>query len=216
MKKRCRFIPVRQDLIDRMKKKQKIIKEAIRLFAEYGFDATTTLKIAEVAHVTEPLIFYHFKNKDGLFVEAIECIFFEYFSRLQALAIKTGSEFENLENLISMHFDYVAEMPNESYLVASVRPARLRDFDDVCTKNINAQRKCLTDFIGGCLERGIRKKEFWDIPVAPTVRLFLSSIMGLMRQEALFPIHSKTDHDVDVAELKELTIMFCRRSLVRN
>lgn len=199
-----------------MKKKQKIIKEAIRLFAEYGFDATTTLKIAEVSHVTEPLIFYHFKNKDGLFVEAIECIFFEYFSRLESLAIKTASEFENLENLINMHFDYVAEMPNESYLVTSVRPARLRDFDDVCTKNIEEQRKRLTNFIAGSLERGIRKKEFWDIPVAPTVRFFLSTIMGLMRQEVLFPIHIKKDQDVDIAELKEVAIMFCRRSLVRK
>lgn len=199
-----------------MKKKQKIIKEAIRLFAEYGFDATTTLKIAEVSHVTEPLIFYHFKNKDGLFVEAIECIFFEYFSRLESLAKKTASEFENLENLINMHFDYVVEMPNESYLVTSVRPARLRDFDDVCTKNIEEQRKRLTNFIAGSLERGIRKKEFWDIPVAPTVRFFLSTIMGLMRQEILFPIHIKKDHDVDIAELKEVAIMFCRRSLVRK
>ena len=53
-------------------RKQRIIREAINLFAERGVDATTTLQIAEVAGVTEPLIFYYFKNKNGLFSEIIE------------------------------------------------------------------------------------------------------------------------------------------------
>ncbi|MFH2067380.1 MAG: TetR/AcrR family transcriptional regulator [Pseudomonadota bacterium] len=199
-----------------MKKKQKIIKEAIRLFAERGFDATTTLKIAEVSHVTEPLIFYHFKNKDGLFTEAIECIFFEYFSRLESLAVKTESEFENLENLIHMHFDYVAEMPNESYLLTSVRPVRLRDFESVCIRNMEEQRNRLNTFIAGCLKRGIRKKEFWNVPVEPTVRLFISSLIGLMRQGILFLSDRETDHERIISELKEVAAMYCRRSLVKE
>ncbi len=186
------------------------------MFAERGFDATTTLKIAEVAHVTEPLIFYHFKNKDGLFAEAIECIFFEYFSRLESIKVKTETEFENIENLINLHFDYMAEMPNESYLVASACPARLRNFEHICTKNIEEQRDRLTSFITGCLERGIQKNEFWNVPVAPTVILFMSSLYGLMRQETLSPINAKKNPDLDISELKEVAIMFCRKSLVRK
>jgi len=185
------------------------------LFAERGFDATTTLKISEVAHVTEPLIFYHFKSKDGLFAEAIECIFFEYFSRLESIKIKPETEFENIENLISMHFDYVMEMPDESYLVASACPARLRNFEHIFNKNIEEQRNRLTSFITGCLERGIQNKEFWSVPVAHTVRLFLYSIVGLMRQETLFSDNVKKDHDIDMLELKEVAVMFCRRSIVR-
>lgn len=186
------------------------------MFAERGFDATTTLRIAEVSHVTEPLIFYHFKNKDGLFTEAIECIFFEYFSRLESLAVKTESEFENLENLIHMHFDYVAEMPNESYLLASVRPIRLRDFESVCVRNMEEQRNRLNTFIAGCLKRGIQKKEFWNVPIEPTVRLLISSLIGLMRQEILFLSDRETDHERIISELKEVAVMYCRRSLVKE
>ncbi len=185
------------------------------MFAERGFDATTTLKIAEVANVTEPLIFYHFKNKDGLFAEAIECIFFEYFSRLESIKIKTETEFENIENLIYMHFDYMVEMPSESYLVASACPARLRNLEHICAKNIEEQRKRLTSFLTGCLERGIQKKEFWNVPVAHTVTLFLSSIMGLMRQETQFQGNKKADSDIYISGLKEVAVMFCRRSIVR-
>lgn len=199
-----------------MKKKQRIIKEAIRLFAERGFDATTTLQIAKVAQVTEPLIFYHFKNKDGLFAEAIECVFFEYFSRLESLKVKPANEFQRIESLIAMHFDYVNEMPNESYLVASACPARLREFEHICARNIEEQRYRLTSFVTECLERGIQKKEFWSVPIAPTVKLFLCTIIGIMRQETLFPIDRKMNYHTDVSELKEVAIMFCRRSLVKR
>ena len=51
-------------------KQEKILSTALELFANEGFDATSTSKIAEKAGVSEGLIFRHFKNKKGL-LEAI-------------------------------------------------------------------------------------------------------------------------------------------------
>jgi len=42
-----------------------VLKAGVQLFSKQGFDGTTTLEIAEEAHVTEPVVYYHFKNKDG-------------------------------------------------------------------------------------------------------------------------------------------------------
>lgn len=47
-------------------KKEKILQVALQLFAEDGFDKTSTSKIAKQAEVSEGLIFRHFKNKEGL------------------------------------------------------------------------------------------------------------------------------------------------------
>ena len=41
-----------------MEKRHAIIESATRLFGSIGFDATTTLEIANEADVTEPLIYY--------------------------------------------------------------------------------------------------------------------------------------------------------------
>lgn len=50
-----------------MTNKQKAILEAAqKLFAEEGFHATSTAKVAKEAHVSEGLIFRHFQNKEGL------------------------------------------------------------------------------------------------------------------------------------------------------
>ncbi len=48
------------------KKQIKILGSALELFAEEGFQGTSTSKIAKAAGVSEGLIFRHFKNKDGL------------------------------------------------------------------------------------------------------------------------------------------------------
>jgi AcrR family transcriptional regulator len=55
-----------------MNKRENILKTAARLFANQGFDGTTTIQIAREAGVTEPLIYYHFKGKDELFTNIIE------------------------------------------------------------------------------------------------------------------------------------------------
>src|SRR3954469_7618213 len=44
-----------------------IIKAVRRVFAEKGFDGTTTRELADAAGVSEGLLFKHFPNKEALF-----------------------------------------------------------------------------------------------------------------------------------------------------
>lgn len=50
----------------------RILESAIQLFAEKGFNGTTTKEIAEVAEVNESLIFRHFSTKRELYGAIIE------------------------------------------------------------------------------------------------------------------------------------------------
>ncbi len=83
-----------------MGKKQDLLKAAVQLFSKQGFDGTAILEITEAAHVTEPIIYYHFKNKDGLFTHILVSTFAEYFDRLDKLENNTPTQFEKIENLI--------------------------------------------------------------------------------------------------------------------
>lgn len=53
-------------------KKEKILSAAIELFAELGYSATSTIKVAKAAGVSEGLIFRHFGNKEGLLQAIME------------------------------------------------------------------------------------------------------------------------------------------------
>ncbi len=53
-------------------KQNKILEAALQLFAQEGYHATSTSKVAKHAGVSEGLIFRHFGNKDGLLQAILE------------------------------------------------------------------------------------------------------------------------------------------------
>lgn len=53
-------------------KQEKILQAALQLFAQEGYHATSTSKVAKKAGVSEGLIFRHFGNKEGLLQAILE------------------------------------------------------------------------------------------------------------------------------------------------
>ena len=191
-----------------MGKKQDLLKAGVELFSKQGFDGTTTFEIAKTAHVTEPVIYYHFKNKDGLFTHILLSTFTEYFDRLEKLKNNPLTQFEKLEDLIDLHFRFVDDFPNETYIILSACPAKLKDSAHICAKQIEKQRQRLTDYISDCLKIGIDRKEFIPVPTEATTGLIIAMVNGLLRRRSL-----KLD---GIQDLKETTVEFCKRSLVNK
>jgi AcrR family transcriptional regulator len=55
-----------------MTRRERILAAAIEVFAQAGFHAASTRKIAEAAGVTDPLLFYYFKSKADLYLAAVQ------------------------------------------------------------------------------------------------------------------------------------------------
>lgn len=55
--------------------RQSIIKAAVRLFADKGFEAASVRDIVTSARVNQAAINYHFKSKDGLYLEILKTAF---------------------------------------------------------------------------------------------------------------------------------------------
>lgn len=53
-------------------KKDKIIDAAVDLFADKGFNNTSTAEIAALSGVAQGTLFYHFKQKEGILCEVLE------------------------------------------------------------------------------------------------------------------------------------------------
>jgi AcrR family transcriptional regulator len=60
--------------------KQNIVKTALRLFLERGYERTSLNDIAGEVGITKPAIYHHFRNKDELFHEVLS-FFFEEMGR---------------------------------------------------------------------------------------------------------------------------------------
>ncbi|MDX1693840.1 MAG: TetR family transcriptional regulator [Ketobacteraceae bacterium] len=55
--------------------RDRILSAALSLFAMRGFEGVSTTQIAKVAGITQPLIHYHFKNKEALWKAAVTRLF---------------------------------------------------------------------------------------------------------------------------------------------
>ncbi len=56
----------------RMKMRQRILREATRQFVERGFDGVSIRDLAEACQVTNAALYYHFPDKEHLFLEILE------------------------------------------------------------------------------------------------------------------------------------------------
>jgi len=190
-----------------MGKKKNLIETAVRLFAEQGYDGTTTLQISREAGVTEPLIYYHFKGKEELFTHILNEAFDEYMSRMEALPRETPTEFAKIENLIHATQKAVEEMPRRTRLVMSSCPARIKDPAHVCHDRMIGIYDWHYAYLTRCLEAGIASGEFREVPVAETAFVVISAINGMSRQHSLLNGHK-------VLLARNAAVEFCRRSLV--
>jgi AcrR family transcriptional regulator len=55
-------------------RREQLMEVATKLFARNGYEATTTAAIAEMAGVTEPILYRHFKSKQELFVAIVKAV----------------------------------------------------------------------------------------------------------------------------------------------
>jgi AcrR family transcriptional regulator len=69
-----------------------IVKAAVRLFAEKGFQGTSVRDIIVKARVNQAAINYHFKSKDGLYLEVLKTAF-------EKLTEQAGFDPEKLKTL---------------------------------------------------------------------------------------------------------------------
>lgn len=100
-------MPLRMKSADR---RAAIVREAIRLFAEYGFRGTTTRQLAGALGVTEPVLYQHFPSKSDLYSAIIEAKSAEVTAHTGALAeLSRGSDdrafFSTLGELILRRYD---------------------------------------------------------------------------------------------------------------
>lgn len=68
--------------------RQRILKAAIALFAERGYDATSIRAIVSKARVNQAAVSYHFKGKEGLYGEVLKLAFDGYL-RLDTFDLET-------------------------------------------------------------------------------------------------------------------------------
>jgi len=204
--------------------KEKLISTGIRLFAKYGFEATTTRMIADDAGLNLATMSFHFKSKENFYKEVLEYVsqqiaktYEPIYSKIQSLDDKGNLTeevaWELIDTLLNLQLSIAVDLPNQEYLMLLYWEQIYRaDFmeetpitDVVCIRSESAlalllKRYCLniTDLKASLISRIINGSivSFGEHPIfiKPFLTQETQSQKQWLKNEILFFIKSSIQH----------------------
>ena len=153
-------------------KKEKLIAAAIKLFAEKGFDNTSTQNISKEAGVATGTLFKYFKNKEQLIIDAyIQCKLAMVGALKQELNPHADFD-EMMWHIWNQSVDWSLAHPDKQNFMMQVKFSRLAD----CLTLEKVQGEFL--FFQMALKNAHRDGKIADIPL-DLVEQTLSSFFNL-------------------------------------
>jgi len=189
------------------KKRDLILEAATILFAEKGFNETSVADLARITNSAEGTIFYHFKNKNELFVSILETarkgILDEFSGYMRQGRFDSGLEM--VEGVIGF-FLYLAGKKEQWFrLLQRHYPYEFARNSQDGRAHLEAIYNALVDLFEGAVRRGRQDGSIRELPARKTALILFSMVNGLI----WFKFHDL----YEPATLYEELLAGCRRML---
>src|SRR5215470_4508194 len=156
-----------------------ILKAALKEFSEEGVSGARTDEIARRAGVNKALLYYYFKDKEGLYAAALEQVFSGLHERVWSVLER--SELPPRERLLlyaQTHFDYIASEPVYPRLVQRefMRSGK-RTLTPVGSRIMERHGKPLYNRLQELIHEGIAAGDFRSVDPLQTVTSIIATIV---------------------------------------
>jgi AcrR family transcriptional regulator len=142
---------------DKERSRAQILAAATRLFAEHGPEAVTFGDLAREAGISRPLIYFHFKDRNQLFYEAVARANQMLHARFVSAVTGRGKGLDQILAVGRAYQAFFEENPREFALVSCyeakpARPAKLSPVEE----QILFHHAAIMELMTAVLKRGIR------------------------------------------------------------
>lgn len=164
-------------------KEQDILKSASELFAEYGFNATSTKKIAYKAGVSEGTVFNYFATKNDLLIAVISEMYAQLTENAESGIANYSNTLDRIQFLAENHVRGTAG--NNALLLRLIyvyMNTDLHIFEHLETTALYTLNHSYTKIFDGVILEGVRHQEIRDDINLSAIRdLFFGGLEYAMR-----------------------------------
>src|SRR5262245_22090372 len=154
-----------------------ILKAALEEFSHEGVAGARTEEIARRAGVNKALLYYYFKDKEGLYTAALEEVFSGLHARVIPVLEAKDPPPQKLLKYVEAHFDYIASHPVYPRLVQREFMRTVgRRLAPAASRVFERYGRPIYANLGKLVSDGIAAGDFRKVDAAQTI----SSILGVI------------------------------------
>jgi len=131
-------------------KRTRILKSAVKVFAQKGFYNAKVAEIAKGAEVADGTIYLYFKNKDEMLISIFEEEMAKFITRIDKEMAATSDIIEKVRIFIRTHLEFVKKNPR----LAQVFQLELRQSNKFIKEYTGTKLKEYLNIIGTLVEEG--------------------------------------------------------------
>ena len=156
-----------------------ILKAALEEFSNEGVTGARTDEIARRAGVNKALLYYYFKDKEGLYAAALEQVFSGLHEKVSAVLERADLPArERLVLCVRTHFDYIASAPVYPRLVQrEFMRSTGRALSPAASKIMERHGKPLYSRLEKLIDEGISNGDFRRVDPIQTVTSIIGTIV---------------------------------------
>ncbi|WP_245590391.1 TetR/AcrR family transcriptional regulator [Aneurinibacillus terranovensis] len=193
-------------------KQRRILESAIKLFAEKGFHASSTSEIAKDAGVAEGTIFRHFKTKKDLLYALVAPMLIKFASPLVLKDVKRimGDAEQPADQILEQLLHNRLELINQNWprMKIIMQEAQFHpEIMDAIVENIAREARLLGEnFVQTRMDAG----EFRDLPVKAVIRAIVSTALGYIFFQHMFP-NEENDRTEEIRTMVDILLNGIKR-----
>jgi len=173
-------------IIDKNQKRERILRFAMKIFADRGFQNFKMSEISAAAKIGKGTLYEYFDNKTELISGCLDLFMMDLDKHLQKCLIKTCSPAEKIHDLVKTTFDFFYKKPERLNLLFDIWTVSYRQ-----NQNDKEQFRGLEKFqniktqIASTIEEGIKIGDFKPVDSTTTASILVALIDGLLFQLAI-------------------------------